>query len=74
MKKNNLIFYLNLLVGGYPKCEIVGGGGFFNLNLLMIPLNFMGILPPGDTFFWNSPNQFRTYFIFPISLQITILI
>ena len=52
MEKNNLIFNLNLLVEGvYPKCEIVGGGCFFNLNLLVVPLNFMGVLPPGDTFF-----------------------
>jgi hypothetical protein len=47
MEKNNLIFYLDLLVGGI----------FFNLNLLVVPLNFMGVLPPGDTFFWNSPKQ-----------------
>jgi hypothetical protein len=61
MEKNNLIFYLNLLVGGgggYPKCEIVGGGVFFNLNLLVVPLYIMGGLPPGDTFFWNSPYEF----------------
>ena len=70
MEKNN--YFLFKFVGGgvYPKCEIVGGGCFFNLNLLVVHLNFMGVLPPGDTFFWNSPQVMlsfcRTVYIYTL--------
>jgi hypothetical protein len=58
MEKNKLFFYLKFVGGGVcPKCEIVGWGGV-NLNLLVVPLNFMGVLPPGNTFFWCSPYPF----------------
>ena len=59
MEKNNLIFYLDLL-----------GFFFFSLNLLVVPLNFMGVLPPGDTFFWNSPYELLCLTPLSIILQL----
>ena len=48
--------FFSLGTGVKTIAKFLVGGGVKIKNLLVVPLKFMGVPPPGGKFKWNSPN------------------